>query len=178
MIRTPHALPGVVAIAALLLSAYAAPAASATVQALYRSSAAGICQSSYPATAGALMRARPLALQNEGSSTGFVTCAFPTFGVGEGPGWPGLGLVFVNLTESSVAVTCTLVSGFTRDGPVDYLPKTAVVPAGSVDTFMMFLPTELPGQPATIPSPNISCALPPNVGIQYLWYYGDRQVGQ
>ncbi len=178
MIRVPCALSGAVVITTLLLSAYASPAASATVQALYRSSAAGICQSSYPATAGALMRARPLALQNEGSSTAFVTCAFPTFGIGEGPGWPGLGLVLVNLTESNVAVTCTLVSGASRDGAVYYQPKTSTVPAGSVDSFMMFLPTEIPGQPPTIPSPNLSCALPPGVGIQYLWYYGDRQVGQ
>lgn len=162
----------------LLAVLHGLPAKAETVQAQYRTGAAGICQSSYPATAGALVRARPLAVQNEGSGNAFVTCAFPTFGNGEGPAWPGLGLVFVNLTESAADVTCTLVAGFTRDGPVDYLPKTHSVPAGSVDTFMMFLPSELPGQRATINSPNLSCSLPPGVGIQYLWYVGFREIGQ
>lgn len=151
---------------------------AATVSGLYRSSAAGMCQSSYPATAGALVRARPLAVQNEGSNVAFVTCSYPTLGVDEEPNVFGLGIVFISDAPTNVPVTCTLVSGATRDANVVYQPKTQVIPAGSSDQFMMFLPSQLPTPAPTILLPNVSCGLPPGVGLQYLWYYYDRKVGQ
>lgn len=161
----------------LLLSSLPGLCRAETVARVFLSSAAGICQSSYPATAGGLLRARPLALQNEGATSTFVTCSYPTPDLSEAPNWAGLGLVFVNNGTGNVNVTCTLVSGTLLEGNVVYLPKTRFVTAGSVDVFIQFEPDELPGSPEFIARPNLSCVLPPEIGIQHLWYQYDREIG-
>ena len=165
--------------ASLGMAALAASGTShaATIASKFKSNASGVCQSAFSAGAGAVVRTRPLAIQNEGASNAFVTCSVPyNEDAGEQPNAMGFGAYFVNNTAAPVDVSCTLVSGTPRIG-ANYVVKETTLPPGDVQEFIAFFPADLPDAPATIFAPNLSCGLPPGVGIQYLYYYYDRQIG-
>ena len=175
--HTTHGSQAFYAIAAAtLLLMCPAISEAATIPSKWKSHATGVCQSALPSGAGAVIRARPLAVQNEGSTNAFVTCSLPyndTYV--EQPNANGMGLRIVNNTDSELLVTCTLVSGFDPETAY-YVVRNQLIP-DHLANVMWFYPSDLPGAPATIPAPNISCSLPPGVGINYVFYYYDRQVG-
>lgn len=131
-----------------------------------RSNAPGVCQAARPDFTSGL-RARPLALQNEGAGTAFVTCSIDG---GDGPGGKMINLVEVelaNATGSPLQVACTLVDGYGRSAT--YLSLSATVPgSGNGVATLVFDPSMLPEAPAWFLLPNLSCALPPGAAIHQL----------
>lgn len=165
----------------LVLAAAAAPGASqaATIASKWKSNAAGVCQSAFSSGAGAVIRARPLAVQNEGAANAFVTCSLPYNDEGNelptGGNFNDIGVRLVNTTASNVEVTCTLVSG-TDTASTVFVPKAGIISANAVG-LILFSTTDLPGDPAMIEAPNFSCGLPPGLGVNYVYYYYNRQIG-
>ena len=139
----------------------------------------GACQGALPAFAGTL-RARPLALQNEGAVTAFASCspAYNDFTEND-EGASAVNLRLVNNGGVAVAVTCTLVDGSASAlGAAIYLPAVVNVPAGATAT-LSWDPMDYPApQPESVLRPNVSCALPPGVGIGYINMFYQRQIGE
>src|SRR5690606_34316104 len=92
-----------------------------------QSSGAGVCAAALPAFEG-LVRKRPRAIQNEGSTNAFVTCAPPQFTEAADPGL-GPSIVLVNHGAGAVTVACTGVTE-DGDGALAYLPLSGTVPGG------------------------------------------------
>lgn len=157
----------------------ASSADAATVLAKSQQNGAGACQGALPAFAGSL-RARPLALQNEGSVTAFATCspAYNDF-ASNAEGASAVTIRLINNGPAAVEVSCTLVDGSVApSGDPTYLPATVDVSAGASAT-ISWDPTDYPApQPDSIARPNVSCALPAGVGIGYVNYFFQRQVGE
>src|SRR5690606_38287655 len=74
-----------------------------------RSSGSGVCAAARPAFEGRV-RKRPLALQNEGTATAFVSCAPPQFTGIAGDPELGLQIMLVNLGDAPATVNCTGVT--------------------------------------------------------------------
>ena len=125
---------------------------------------AGACQGALPAFAGTL-RARPLAIQNEGDATAFVTCSLDA---GDGTYSKSIPRVVVSVRNNSAAtveIPCTMVDGW--GSYAQYLTRTVTVTANSTWAFA-FTSSELPGAPAKFSMPNLSCQLPPQTGVQWV----------
>jgi hypothetical protein len=124
--------------------------------------AAGACQTALPVFDG-VVRKRPLAVQNEGSSTTFITCGLEgKFGAPSSTVVVFVGLV--NNSASAATVNCTLVDG--RNGLSDpvYMPKSLSLPGNTPLAEMMWSPDDNDG--ANFIYPAISCSLPPGTGIK------------
>lgn len=165
--------------ATLFAASFALPVRAAEVLVKMQQNAAGACQGALPAFSGTL-RARPLALQNEGAATAFVTCS-PVYNdqASSGEGATAVNIRLVNNGQAAVDVTCTLVDG-SASPSVDtvYLPGVTNVPAGMTAN-MSWVPLDYPApQPDRILRPNISCALPAGVGIAYINYFFRREIGE
>lgn len=128
---------------------------STTLAAEKQTPAAGACKSALPVFDGNI-RTRPLAVQNEGTSSAFVTCAqqgdfeeLPTY----------IAISLMNSNATSVTVNCTMVSGSVS--PI-YHTSSTVVSAGTSNYFVEFVPS---GTMFNSPNHAFSCNLPPGVGI-------------
>ena len=157
-----------VALATLGLAlALAAPSAHA-----FRVSAqaTAICQGALPAFETAI-RKRPLAVQNEGTTDAFVTCAFNNPAASSGISRiTGATVLLQNLNGASRSVTCTGVnSSATGDpGPAGYVVRSVQVPASdTTSTPLAFVIADFPGGGIGFPGDtfSVSCSLPPGVGI-------------
>ena len=136
--------------------------------------APGVCRAAL-GTNEAKLRARPLVLENEGTSTVFVSCALPQF-LWLSDEAMGIRTWFTNMGSSDVTVSCTAVvmalQGFT------YVTQSMVVPPGThpgVSLYSLTWTDDLdafPGYNYT----NLSCALPPGAGISRIVSYGDEVV--
>jgi hypothetical protein len=124
------------------------------------------CQGALPNFEGAL-RKRPLALQNEGTSNAFVTCAIPTQGRVDG-------LEVYGSSHAGVAgnVDCTLVSGY-KGGTNNYIPKSMTTTADGEWAGSYWDGSDFPGEPELMPSSFIavSCNLAPGTGLNDFWLY-------
>ncbi len=136
-----------------LAAAVAAPMASATE---YQTMAAGACKSALPSFEGNI-RSRPLAVQNEGGSVVFVSCAQqgnldvkPT----------QLAINLVNNSKEVAVVNCTLVSGSLA--PTYYVVSVTAIPG--FDAQGVVRPTA-PLTSFASSNASWSCALPPGTGI-------------
>ncbi len=113
---SPHVLLAMAAGVLLpMLTAAAAPVTRTEV-----GSAVKHCQAALPAYEGQI-RKRPKALQNEGSTTVFVTCGFEGRGIGSGimsPNARQLTVYFNNYTGELQSVTCTAVEGGNGTGSI------------------------------------------------------------
>lgn len=125
--------------------------------------AAGLCQSATPSYEGSV-RKRPLAFQNEGTATAFVTCnlvavATPT----------AVTIRVSSLTSGPKTLSCTAVVG-TVESIVYYSTQSVsfagVSPAPSV---MTWLPIHFGGAPNQFPSKlvSFSCVLPPGTAMHH-----------
>ncbi len=128
------------------------------------------CQGALPAYEGAI-RKRPLAVQNEGGSAAFVTCAFA---VTERPKLARLWFNAIN--GSAVAISCTAVSGAT--GAAAYASKTVTAPANGSRVDITWLPTDFGTSGAFATRfVSMSCALPAGAGIIDSHVVFDEDVG-
>lgn len=123
--------------------------------------AAGACQSALPVFDG-VIRKRPLAVQNEGDSTSFVTCGL------DGKLFPAeetstVAIALTNVSDAEVLVNCTLVDG--RSGFADpvYLPRSLAIAGGTTLATINWTAEDNGGVNFVYPA--ISCSLPPGAGI-------------
>jgi hypothetical protein len=179
--RAMPRLPSVTIVPVLAMACttfLAPPADAATVLAKMQQNGAGACQGALPAFAGSL-RARPLALQNEGSASAFATCS-PAYNDYESSaeGASAFNVRLVNNGPVAVEVSCTLVDGdISPSAEPVYLPDTVNVAPGAT-AVISWTQLDYPApQPDSILRPNVSCALPAGVGIAYVNYYFQRQIG-
>lgn len=147
-------------------------AGTATAETISRSElvmAVSACQSALPVFDG-VIRKRPLAVQNEGSSSSFITCGLE--GVfGATPHSTSIAIGFINHGAAAVTVNCTLVDGRNLLTDPIYLPASSSVPAGGTSSI-----TWSPDGESFI-YPAISCNLPPNAGIRYVGRTFNEEIG-
>lgn len=132
---------------------------------------AGICQAALPAFEGQI-RKRPLAIQNEGSSNAFVTCAFTSQAEAT-----SVIMYFAGVDNVAREITCTGVTGFNK-GLNQFVTKTIALPA-SVSSSMTWSPADFSGGSSTFPDArfSVSCNLTPGVGINDSGIGFNEEVG-
>ncbi len=161
------------AVALLSLCLMTAPAHAAAVEKIYFSQAVTVCQPALPAFDG-LIRKRPKAVANEGTTTAFVTCGITT----PNSFVRAVRLVLVSFTNRAGAATtinCTLVDGFGDDTYSPSKVKSLVVATqarGSL-TFESFADN---GNVLYL-TPALSCALPPGTEISGVTYAALDEIG-
>ncbi len=152
--------------------AFSVDASAVDAQREKLANATAICQPALPTFDG-LIRKRPLAVQNEGSSAAFVTCSFVSdSGFGGNAGTEGFSLWFTNNSSATVTVSCTGVVGSKTSAGSTFFVKTLSLGAGFTDT-IRWTATDNGGANFDPGSPlNTSCQLQPGVGINdtYVWY--------
>jgi len=133
------------------------------------STAVGSCQASL-ATYEAGLRKRPLAIQNGGTTSVFLTCSSQS-------GYNAIAVdaaivIAKNLNAAAVEVSCTLVDG-PLPGLASYYTKTLTFPPGQFGVFG-WAASEY-GLTTFSGSENFSCKVPPGVEINVVGfnYYFD-----
>jgi len=148
--------------ATLALAMLTTPAAALTRNLVLQQNGTGACQAALPNFEG-VIRKRPLAIQNEGASTSFVTCSPPSLQGLVANDTLGYNIRLVNRGSSLVSVNCTAVIG--SDGVTNplvvYLPKNANI-GGNSNAVLTWRTLE--GYDTSVPF-NVQCELPPGVGI-------------
>ncbi len=122
--------------------------------------ATGSCQAALPNFEGSI-RKRPLALQNEGTGTAFVTCSPQQF-LDLFDETFGTRLLFSNTGTAPVSVTCTAVVG--SGATATYTPLTVEIAAGGTGALDFDNST-------AFTYGSFSCGLPQNAGITRIASY-------
>lgn len=156
-----------------LAAASTAGSAIAVDRTIYaQANGSGACQAALPNYEGQI-RKRPLAIQNEGDAGAFLTCS-PVSLQGNAVHASGHELVLVNNTAAAQQVNCTGVNG-----PVSgatYMPKSAVVPGNSTASMHW---TEADGVGGlNLETMNMSCLLPPGIGVHTVYTRQLVDIGQ
>ena len=143
------------------------------------SNATGVCQAALPAYEGQI-RKRPLAIQNEGTASAFVSCSFAgtSTGVGGLRSIQSLHLFADNNSAVSVSLTCTLVdsiSGYTT-APT-FITKTITLPANSKLVQLQWYAGLDNDGDNFIWTVNTSCNLPVGVGLTASYVEFAEDVG-
>ena len=136
---------------------------------------ADVCQPALPAFDG-LIRKRPLAMQNEGTSNAFITCAFG--GAFNGiPSQKTVTVGFTNITSGAITVNCTLVDA--QDGVVnpEYFPRSISVPASGAPVTLLIWSANADNGGVRFTYPAVSCLLPPGIGVQVTNHTFDEEIG-
>ncbi len=138
--------------------------------------ATGACQSALPVYDGQI-RKRPLALQNEGTASAYVSCSFMSTvdGIGGSRSIGGVFLYADNNTGSDVDMTCTLVDGISGSAPI-YIPKTITMSANSRGNTFYWLVNDNGGERFYV-TVNASCNLPVGVGLTSSFIFFLEEVG-
>ena len=154
---------------AVALSGAAMAASAETIERTELKMAVSACQAALPAFDG-MIRKRPLAVQNEGSSTAFVSCGLEgVFNAEPHNAYVSIGLV--NVGTSDVTIHCTLVdAGNAFTNPV-YLPAFRTVLPGMNSAIFWH------AEGYAFIYPAISCSLPPGAGIRYVGRRFHEEVG-
>lgn len=131
--------------------------------------AAAVCQGALPSFEGAI-RKRPLAVQNEGSTDAFVTCALNNTGYNAGTTFISSFEIYAqNRNSSTRSITCTAVNSSATASPDTlYVTRTvSVSPSSSNSTLIEFTADDFPGSPVALPGDTVavSCNLVPGMGI-------------
>ena len=152
------------------------PAAAATILKITTQTGTASCAPALPTYEG-VIRKRPLAIQNEGTSPAFVSCSLTTTLVYASAGSSETAyLGLTNSSATSASVTCTLVDvGYGGSTPA-YKTRTATVPANGFREIQWSAANDNGGVPFRT-SPNISCNLTPGIGITYTASLSADQVG-
>jgi hypothetical protein len=170
-VRTTNRATLASALLVLACSAQAAPAGRFEYQ-----TAASNCQGALPGGAGSALRARPLAIGNEGNVVAFVTCGFPDDSYYDHQRTTDVGARLSNSTAAAVSINCTLVSGYVQGPPIVYVPKTIAIPAGG-STLVRWSPLDVGVDETSIPLPQLSCALLPGTSLNYTYTFGTEEIG-
>lgn len=135
---------------------------------------AGACQAALPTYEG-LIRKRPMAIQNEGSSTAFVTCSPLNMQGMYTSEIHGHGVHLVNSNEVSVLLACSAVVG-ARDGIADHTVTKAVqIPAGATRA-IYWGGDEIPSSNGD--TFNTTCALPSGTAITTVMVHQVLDIGE
>lgn len=137
------------------------------------------CQGALPVFETAI-RKRPLAIQNEGSTTSFVTCGFETDLAESITGGPLMvDVYFINNTAANVTVNCTAVTGW-AGGENEYVAFSAdLVPGADAEVNNIFVQdTDFAADGMSTGLVALSCSLPAGVGIAdtYVYWYSGEPV--
>ena len=176
--RQDSGVPMRIPLSALALVAVTAATASMPAEAVLASrfrveTAARVCQGALPQFAGTL-RARPLAIRNEGTEMAYVSCGWETSINGSQP-VTSVGLRLTNPTATPVYASCTMVHGwFAAPTAVVYFPRTVLLDPAETEN-ITWSADQLPGGLLTRPS--VSCALPPGIELRYLNTLFQSEVG-
>ncbi len=158
-----------------------APAHAATASRTFATNPAGICQAALPVFDG-VIRKRPKAVANEGTSSAFITCAWTSQGsdttaTGESPVNPTqLRIYFSSIDGAQRGVSCTAVLGY--QGQTLPSVTRGVGLQGSQTSELIFTPQNF-GFVSTFPSAmiSVSCSLPPNVAINDSYLFFNEEIG-
>ncbi len=151
----------------IALAVIAGSSAAETRTIFAQANGAGACQGALPNYEGQI-RKRPLAIQNEGSAGAFITCS-PVSLQGNALHGTGHELILINNADATTTVNCTGVSGTT------YMPKSVQVP-GNGQASLSWL--EADGVGATnLDTMNMSCLIPPGIGIRTIYTRQTVDVG-
>jgi hypothetical protein len=132
--------------------------------------AVAVCQGALPSFEGAI-RKRPLAVQNEGTTNAFVTCALNNTGYNAGTTFISSVEIYAqNLNSSTRSITCTAVNSSATaspDAPLYAIRTVNVSPSDTHSTLIEFAADDFPGSPVTLPGDtvSVSCTLVPGMGI-------------
>ena len=121
---------------------------------------------------------KPLGLNNISSEGAFVTCNWQGDATLNGRGAWQVFVLVSNTSTGGRTITCTLVNG-TQTGATSsatYTPK-AVALAPGTNTFLAWTPSELPGAPAEITQPSVTCLLPAGTTLHYTGRNYHEDVG-
>lgn len=152
----PLALAGVIATSG---SAHAEPRH-------FQANGSGVCQAALPNFEGQI-RKRPLAIQNEGTATAFVTCSPTSLQFTAGHAW-GYAVYFGSQADASVTVNCTGVMG-ASGWPAEYSTKSVSIGAGGSNGIVWEM-ADFPGNGADNTATfNVSCQLQPGIGIRTIY---------
>ncbi len=169
MLNIRSSLPGL--LIATLSLATSMPAMAATRDIDFMANATGFCQAALPSFEG-LIRKRPLAVQNEGSTTAFVTCSPTSF-----QSFPiqsfGYGVYFANRSGGTVTVNCTGVTGVDLAVSPVYMPKAVTISNNNSGSIYW---SAADGLTSDYPF-NVSCAIAPGVGITTIFINQTIDVG-
>lgn len=154
--------------ASVALLACAGSAAAVVQNRVLESTAVGLCQGALPAFETQI-RKRPLAVQNEGASSTFVSCALTSQNSLQSVD------VYFGSIGGTVTISCTGVTGFT--GVAAFSSKSVTVGAGA-RAVISWTPSDF-GATGTLPSAlfSISCALPPGAAINDATVHFSEDVG-
>jgi len=128
------------------------------------------CQPALPTYEGSI-RKRPKAVQNEGTTTAFVTCGFSGDNFSSGAnGIYYAAVLLINNTDSPLQVTCTLVPGRHATVVGGFLPKTSTIDPGDPNGGLGWhYPDYDDGRFGVTAA--VSCSLPPGAGISEVLSY-------
>jgi hypothetical protein len=169
---------GILAVAmGLILTQRPAHAAIQNFQ--HSSNPARACQMSVPTT-DSKIRPKAIGYRNEGTMNQFVICGLDNLDFGTWDIYFGIG--FTSMDGMAHTVTCTGVTGVSGISvmPLQYSTFTVGVPASgyvqkswNAGDFGGSSGQEIPGSFA----PSITCNLPPNTAIIYLYEYSSIDTG-
>ncbi len=149
-------------------------ASAATLQRSFVQNATGACQAALPVFDGQI-RKRPLAIQNEGTASAYVTCSF----MGTDRTDAGITDIYLyadNNSAAEVDITCTLVTGASGVGAA-YYAKTLTIPANTPTNLFFWDAADNGGENFDNYTTNVSCNLPVDTGLTATFIYFDEDVG-
>ena len=123
--------------------------------------AAGTCQSALPVFDG-VIRKRPLAVQNEGDSSAFITCGMEGV-LNASAVTSEVTMALTNTADVEVIVNCTLVDGRAGFSNPVYLVNSIKIAPNAPLGILTWAAADNGGDNFVYPA--ISCALPPGAGI-------------
>lgn len=159
-------------------SAYSISANAVETDHANASGPAARCQSALPVFDG-VIRKRPLAVQNEGTTNSFITCSFEVDAGNAIGNAPVLLDTYFASTAGPISVTCTAVSGF-NTGTNEFVSQTIEIDPADPDNPQgngFWTDTDFDaGLGSGLVS--ISCNIPPGVGINdtYIFWVADDQT--
>lgn len=164
---------GTTALSLALGMLLSAPALAADETHNLSASPADRCQGALPNFEGAI-RKRPLAVQNEGGTNAFITCAFATEGGQAIDGSRSLSTWYFNANEAATDVTCTAVTGY-QTGSNEFVSETVTIDPGEQGQIFWSDADFVDGLGDLVA---ISCNLAPGIGINdtYInWVENDNE---
>jgi len=154
---------GLASLVVAVASVLAAPVQAADETNEVGGNAVSSCQGNLPASETTL-RKRPLAVQNEGTTSAFITCSFSTqYDSEDIREIGGFGVFLNNKSATPKTVACTGVAGF-DSGATNVFVNKSVVIAAAGEGEIFFTAVDNGGE-GYYPLVNVSCSVPAGAGI-------------
>ncbi len=153
------------------------PAGAVIVGRSFAQTGTGACQPALPVYAG-VIRARPLAIQNEATTSAYLNCSLQGTHLGPAGSGRAVKQIFVGLinnTTADVDVTCSTIDGLAKITPAFISSKTTTVLAGSWKE-LTWVAADNNGVNFLF-NANMQCLLPPGIGVSYLVSIYDEDIG-